>query len=102
MFTNVGHHCRNPSGRTIHVSRRGQTRSIKKLLNSKEINPRQYQVLEYLASRPSGIKLYERNLWYRSIYRNVSAATESRDWKNLLPQGLVEKTEHGVVSLKRM
>ncbi|WP_133718209.1 DeoR/GlpR family DNA-binding transcription regulator [Methylocaldum gracile] len=73
-------------------------------MNSKEINPRQYQVLEYLASRPSGIKLDElkRNLWYRSIYRNVSAATESRDWKNLLAQGLVEKTEHGVVSLKRM
>jgi Fic family protein len=74
-----------------------------RLLSQKEINQRQYDILEYLASLPDGVRLDElkRRTWYRALYRNYSAATESRDWKDLLARGLAQKTEGGRVALKR-
>jgi Fic family protein len=78
--------------------------TLGRLLSQKEINQRQYEVLEFLASRPEGIRLDElkRQTWYRALYRNFSAATESRDWKDLLVRELAEKTADGLVMLKRM
>lgn len=73
-----------------------------RLLSQKEINPRQYQILEYLMFRPAGARLDElkRETWYRALYRNFSAATESRDWKDLLERGLAIKNADELVMLK--
>lgn len=74
---------------------------LARLLSEKEINPRQFEILDQLASLPGGIALAElkRQTWYRALYRHYSAATESRDWKDILGRGLAEKTGDGVVSL---
>lgn len=70
-------------------------------LSPKKINPRQFEILEHLASLPGGIALAElkRQTWYRALYRHYSRAKESRDWKDILARGLAKKSAGGVVTL---
>jgi hypothetical protein len=37
--------------------------------------------------------------WYQELYRQLSPATESRDWGHLLSQGFITKSEDGFIKL---
>jgi Fic family protein len=65
------------------------------LLRRKKINPRQHEILEMLMDAPkqvmaiSDIKMQR---WYRSMYKDLSPATESRDWSGLEELGFIRRS----------
>lgn len=70
-------------------------------LRDKRINNREHVILDYLASQSTPIKQpqLKKMPWYQELYRRYSSATESRDWHHLLSQGLITKSEDGVIRL---
>ena len=60
------------------------------LFRQKRINDRQHAILEHvLQGQPlSEIELKSQG-WYAALYRRLSPATKSRDWKQLREQGLI-------------
>jgi Fic family protein len=64
------------------------------LLREKKINHRQHAILELLMDAPRELvptSEIKSQLWYRSIYKGMSAATESRDWSRLEELGFVKR-----------
>lgn len=70
-------------------------------LRDKRINNREHVILDYLASQSTPINQSQlkKMPWYQELYRRYSSATESRDWHHLLSQGLITKSEDGVIRL---
>jgi Fic family protein len=70
-------------------------------LRDKHINNREHVILEFLGGQAQPINQgqLKKMSWYQELYRRLSAATESRDWNHLLNQGLITKSEDGLIKL---
>ncbi|MBS3963680.1 MAG: Fic family protein [Methylomonas sp.] len=71
------------------------------LLRDKHINNRQHVILDYLGGKQETITLHslKKMPWYQALYRRYSPATESRDWADLVNQGIITKSDEGAIRL---
>lgn len=67
------------------------------LLRKKRINTRQHAILEHVLQQ--GQPVSEADLksqsWYTALYKRLSPATKSRDWKQLREENLIEVLPDG-------
>ena len=74
---------------------------LNRKLRTKEINFRQFTIIDNLLSRnikPS-LNSLKAELWYAELYRKLTAKTRLRDLKGLQQQGLIRITEDKIVEL---
>jgi hypothetical protein len=71
------------------------------LLKNKAINNREYVLLDYLGTHTNPIRIADLKKipWHKELYRQYSAATESRDWNHLLQSKLITKSGQDFVVL---
>lgn len=71
------------------------------LLRDKRINNREHVILDYLGAQSGPVSLTQikKQVWYLTLYRTLSPATESRDWNHLFTRNLITKSPDGFVVL---
>jgi len=64
---------------------------IKRLHDQKEINDRQYMIINEILRKgtASNLKELQRSIWYLSLYRKLTDKTRRRDMKQLIEMGLL-------------
>lgn len=70
-------------------------------LRDKRINHREHVILDYLGGQTGPVNQLQlkKMSWYQELYRRYSPATESRDWNHLFNQGVIIKSEDGLIRL---
>ena len=64
---------------------------IKHLLDEKQINKRQYAIINMVLkhSKPLTLKMLKKEPWFEALYAHLTEKTRSRDLKQLRDQGLI-------------